>query len=523
MPHIIGKQIIELNLSNAKNAFRLQQEVSQLYWQRIIKELEVIFDQIAPGKDWIHINRLEIDLGDLSTEQLLKGQFLTDLKRKIEAALKDLEINEPQQIKKQSATQTVFQQWLYFLNHGFFENHQSIPTKDWENQLLKSLIDTPARLRILQREIQVNQAVISRVIGQHSTRFVQQLIALATNEIQNNLATFIEEWQQLLTKAEKIKEKQTSIPIDKVIQHHFWEFALTTCFAKMEKQSAARLIGTYLQDHFDTPLFKTIWQVVEKEKTAYPSFQNLVQQADFWESSQLPKLMDVTTKKQQQTKKNLPNSIKENRQSTENKLQANSKEENLQDKFATYAKELSSPQEKVSENLFASSKQNTWYIPNAGVILLHPFLMHFFKKMDLLEDGKFKTEAERHKAILLIEYLANKDEKIPEYNLVLAKLLCGLPLNAAINYLISPNKEEKEEAENLLQAAIDHWGALKSASPDGLRDGFLRRTGLLKKSPTGWKLQIEQQTMDLLLDKLPWGLGVVKLPFMKELLKVEWR
>ncbi len=472
MPHIIGKQIIELNLSNAKNAFHLQHTISQLYWQRIIKELEVIFDQIAPGKEVIQINQLEIDLGDLSSEQLLQGTFIKDLKIKIETALTDLETNKPQQIKKQSAAQTVFSQWIYFLQNGFFENHQSIPSKDWENQILRSIENTSARLSIAQKNIAANPAVLTRLIGHHSTQFLQQLIALFTDLPQHELSSFIEEWQQLLIKGKELEKDKGAMPSGKVIRHQFWKFAVTTCFVKSEKRSTDWLIGAYLQQNIETPLFKTICQIVEKEKQVYPVFQKLVQQKEFWES-------------------------------------------NHNDELTTHIEEPSTPQKEVA--------QNTWHIPHAGVILLHPFLVHFFKKLELLEKNTFKSEETQHKAILLMDYLATKTVNIPEYNLVLAKLLCGLPLNTPINYLVQLNTEEKAEAEKLLQAAIDHWGALKKASPDGLREGFLKRTGLLKKLPTGWKLQIEQQTMDLLLDRLPWGLGIVKLLFMEEMLRVEWR
>ena len=122
-----------------------------------------------------------------------------------------------------------------------------------------------------------------------------------------------------------------------------------------------------------------------------------------------------------------------------------------------------------------------------------------------------------------MQYLACGEVHIPEYQLVLAKLLCGLALNVPVDYLVQITEAQQREANLLLQAAIDHWGALGSTSPDGLREGFLKRPGKLSHLQTGWKLQIEHQTMDILLDRLPWGLGIVKLPWMQEMLKVEWR
>ena len=92
-----------------------------------------------------------------------------------------------------------------------------------------------------------------------------------------------------------------------------------------------------------------------------------------------------------------------------------------------------------------------------------------------------------------------------------------------MDHTITITKEEKKEANNLLQAVIEHWGALGGTSPDGLREGFLTRQGKLEKEQTGWRLYVEQKTLDILLDRLPWNLSLIKLPWMKELLKVEWR
>jgi hypothetical protein len=37
-----------------------------------------------------------------------------------------------------------------------------------------------------------------------------------------------------------------------------------------------------------------------------------------------------------------------------------------------------------------------------------------------------------------------------------------------------------------------------------------------------WRLQVEQKAIDILLGSLPWGLNVVKLPWMESMLMVEW-
>ncbi|MFW6310568.1 MAG: contractile injection system tape measure protein, partial [Prolixibacteraceae bacterium] len=84
------------------------------------------------------------------------------------------------------------------------------------------------------------------------------------------------------------------------------------------------------------------------------------------------------------------------------------------------------------------------------------------------------------------------------------------------------NEQIKNEAESLLEAAIKNWPALKNTSPDGLRQNFLQRDGKLIKKEENYRLLIERKTQDILLDKLNWNISVVKLPWMKNLLHVEW-
>ncbi len=174
------------------------------------------------------------------------------------------------------------------------------------------------------------------------------------------------------------------------------------------------------------------------------------------------------------------------------------------------------------------SENAHWYVSNAGIVLLHPFLPTFFQNLGLTVDREFKNEAARHKAVYLIHYLATGEFDVPEYDLVFPKHLCGLPpetpLQKAANVKKSQQKKVKTEADELLKTVIKYWKRLGSTSPDGLRNGFLRRAGKLSFSPAdGWLLQVEQTGIDILLDSLPWGLGMVKTPWMKEMMTVEWR
>ncbi len=94
-----------------------------------------------------------------------------------------------------------------------------------------------------------------------------------------------------------------------------------------------------------------------------------------------------------------------------------------------------------------------------------------------------------------------------------------MPINLSIDHYLTPDKAELEAADDMLFAAIEHWEVLSSTSPDGLREGFLQRSGKLEMVSGARRLQIEHNTLDILLDRLPWNIGIVKLPWMAEMLK----
>ena len=61
------------------------------------------------------------------------------------------------------------------------------------------------------------------------------------------------------------------------------------------------------------------------------------------------------------------------------------------------------------------------------------------------------------------------------------------------------------------------------ASIEGLRGTFLVRPGKLFRRDSGDDvLQVEGRSFDILLDRLPWGIGTIQLPWMKRILWVEW-
>ncbi|GAB1402882.1 hypothetical protein MASR1M74_00600 [Lentimicrobium sp.] len=165
-------------------------------------------------------------------------------------------------------------------------------------------------------------------------------------------------------------------------------------------------------------------------------------------------------------------------------------------------------------------EEDNFYIDNAGLILLHPFLPRYFETLGIIKD---KQLIHPDRALNLLHYLATGNTSSPEYELILPKILCGLPLYLHAKSKKETSDKELEESLALLNAVINHWSALRNTSVDGLREGFLQRPGKLSHKKDGdWLLQLESRTHDILLNQLPWGFNRIQLPWMKRMLWVEW-
>lgn len=161
-------------------------------------------------------------------------------------------------------------------------------------------------------------------------------------------------------------------------------------------------------------------------------------------------------------------------------------------------------------------------VSNAGLVLLAPYLPRFFAAVgvDPLTDGL--AGAPPSQAPLLLHLLATGSADAAEGDLVIPKLLCGLPPDLPVHCHAGFPETTFAEAGRLLDAVIRHWGALKQTSAAGLQESFLRRRGLLRPGEAAWQLQVESRAWDVLLGRVPWTFRTVRLPWMPRPLLTEW-
>ncbi|MFT5997987.1 MAG: hypothetical protein ACI81P_000432 [Neolewinella sp.] len=159
-----------------------------------------------------------------------------------------------------------------------------------------------------------------------------------------------------------------------------------------------------------------------------------------------------------------------------------------------------------------------FYLENAGLIILHPYFNYLAKqRQTFTAEGALNP----HYLAALLHYAVSSGEDFVEWEQPLTKILLGLdPDEALLPHPI--NEEDRLAVDELLQGVIGHWTVLKRTSPAGLRQGFLQRPGKLYREGGSWRLLVEYQAQDLLLAHLPWSIGLVKTPWMAELLQVDW-
>ena len=163
-------------------------------------------------------------------------------------------------------------------------------------------------------------------------------------------------------------------------------------------------------------------------------------------------------------------------------------------------------------------------IQNAGLVLLWPFLPRFFATLGLTSEGRFADEAAATRACLLLQYLVEgTTDEVFEATLPLNKLLCGIDLAQPLPTAWTIRSEEAGAATTLLEAVIQNGPLWRTLSVEGFRQAFLQREGLLSTRDGHWLLQAARETHDIIIDRLPWAVRHVKLPWMERLLFTEWQ
>jgi hypothetical protein len=181
--------------------------------------------------------------------------------------------------------------------------------------------------------------------------------------------------------------------------------------------------------------------------------------------------------------------------------------------------ELQNEEIKRTEHKKPESTDNSVFVDNAGMAIVFPYLSTVFKNLGYSDEAEIQDPS---RAIHFLSFLETGEEFFAPHRTTIYKVICGQTQEFWIDPDIVLSDFEKGEANALLESVIEHWGALKNSSPDGLREAFLRRKGKLSMKDFDFNLKVESLAQDILLTRIPWGFGTIKLPWMTNFLHVDW-
>jgi len=522
--HIIQKKSLEVEFQDISAKIELKDELAELTKKRLLPAIENLFSEYGRN-NYITFEKLEIDAGMITFnnwQDELVEQVVSELKEKL-------------------------------INHRFLHHNQVLSIHESktgagdpetrEAEILLHFIKTgrlpwfcselkPGELKdnldvILNRSDQFFISALQEIFNENSRavirliyQFTEEQLAKILLQLSFQVTGFkiIKAWAALMTELGIKKQEQKRIiyasvfsaAVEKMPEQILVKtlsenilFALT----ENDRMKLQNLIGDEiriknLQDELNQPgIIKEILRVVE-------NFDNQIKLPDAdWGQDQLPdKQLDQNDFSRDQLNGKLPNHKESGRSSLPGKQPG-------QNRFNK--KQLQKIHQQAEET-------ESFYISNCGLVILHPFLTRLFENVGYLENKLWLNEELQQRGIALTNFLVTGNEQLPEFDLLLNKIICGYPIENPLPDSIELSDLEKSEAHDLLHAVIDHWKALKNTSIDGLRSTFFIRDGKLNFYENTWQLKVEQKAYDILIDRLPWGISIIKLPWMRERLMVEW-
>lgn len=497
--HLVRKQCIHVESDGTESeGFLLQRRLSELCHARLTPALARLLDRYSPPDAHAMIEHLEIDAGIVSLERL-EEDFAESVLQAIDASLQQTlrsggssEQSGSTNVQRKGAQEWLADAFSHFLATGRLPWSFRLPEgQDLETAILNSWRGTGAPsatdrlgdaaiLRTLASTV-----AQERLVRQFSSLFLEALLARLSPEVAAVVAGIMR------------VVKNPSIPISGV--KHFERQIWKTAFARVARNSAPAAAD----------LVDETWHRLPPRMEEQAVLASIL--TDHW-----PDALRSVPAKGVKSMEGQPPDRPPHQPHPADRATANHVANGLE------SPDLLPAVERIQRGWDERHVLNEGlYLHNAGLVLLHPFLPRFFEALGIASD---ETLVQPERALCLLHFLATGQRAAPEYELLLPKLLCDVPLEMPVESMIELTVAEEDEAAALLDAVVRHWEALRDTSADSLRGTFLTRHGKLSQRDDGdYLLQVEKQSFDILLDQLPWGIGIVKLPWMRKMLWVEWR
>jgi hypothetical protein len=491
--HIIQKQNVEVVFSSGGNAFTCKDQLSDLCMTKLAEEIEKLFDLKVPKNKILRADKIIIDAGELP-ETNWQSLFIERVIEQLTDCINNVAVfssnvhpinslgkndemdsqGDSAELQEISSSEHISRSILHFFESGLLPWYSSINSRSDLNERFIRLVNDDHFFIQLIKILKTNDQAFERVVYQLNESALQSIIQNVgfETDLVRSLKGFLEEVFSRLKLAPNNKRHmayrimlRSALDHDnrlskKVNWHEYVDAVLSFTFKRFVTAGVDRIISM-----LNEPAF-----VAFRER----SLISLNGLRDMKDGDEMPD--KVSTSKPS---------------------------------FIT-AKVKSDPQ------------RDTVYIANAGLVLLHPFLPMLFENVGYFYNKAWASTNHQQRAVLLTQYLVTGNEEYPEFDLLLNKIVTGYPIAESLPSEIALSDFEKQEAMDVLHSVIRHWSALKNISIEGLQSSFLMREGKLSKNDSDWWLHVDHKTIDILLNRIPWGFSIIKTPWMKTKLVVEW-
>lgn len=479
---IIRKEKIKIRTSDEQYALQVRKELTDSLQFDIIRMMENVFAQIESPDVYINIDRLKIDLGTITSKEF-EQHFVQLVEEKL-----------TKELQKQ------------FPDNGDFAARQKNTTPGFRD----SYFDKNPSSQFSQPGQQRLNALLYFLEKGIYPWWYKEGIRQTPEELLNNLTK--DETDTLILTILSTRKKVVGEEIKNIIKR---------LFIHLPKTKSESVVRQLLNLHNSTLLTRNTLEIFKNKDDLKKIYA--VSERDFY--SQLFEFL--LSENIEVGINTIENFIKELEHQQKNNAEAASIEKekkNVQTKQPENTAEATSAE---NENVKRKEPDNPGkegiYVSNAGLILLHPFLQSFFAGACLL-DGKnqFISTQAQQKAAVLLSYLQSGNDEYKEWEMALNKIICGMQYDDLVPDGMLITEKEKEESRSLLQAVVNYWEALKGASIESMQNTFFLREGKITWKEEHWLLQIERNGFDILIERLPWGLGTIKFPWLQHLIFTEW-
>lgn len=489
--HRIQRQVVELIIGATVEGPVVHQELARSFWERAVPDVEEVFDRAAGPEELLRLDRLELDLGTIrggDWPSKFRRKLVVELTRSLAQFRAVSEAGEDGRSDRRPAE--AWRQFLFYLAHGRLPWWANAAAVRWNDVLLKAsgadwnamretvLSDPRARSRLVYS---VDDELLERAVANwagvlHAARVLEELTpkglgADARGQWRRRFWTMVLDW--VATDGFRSPRGGPQLVRDLMIFLH-----------------------TYDSDGGQPRPFKRVPD----------DGRECGDRSRIIEDSDLPEPWRGWCLSQ-------GDAALFERAVTERRTEAG--------ELKNRATAVFSPRAGAPEKTRHTVEDEAIYFAGAGAILVHPFLERLFRERGLLEGRSFRGLEARARAVHLVGFVTFGRVDVAEYDLVLAKVLCGVELEEPLEPM-QPEDDDAAACDSLLRAVLEHWTALRSSSADWLREQFFLREGKLEPADSGWLLTIERHAQDVLLARLPWGFGVVAPPWLKTQIFVHW-